>query len=560
MKLKNTLLIALLLVGSHLALAGNGGELFGPYRFHSAEATFGDSLKKAPANWFNLDPTDDEVRGVGTEKAFKELLEGKKSETVVVAVIDSGIDTEHEDLKDVMWVNRGEIAGNGVDDDGNGYVDDIHGWNFIGGKNGEHVNHDTFELTRLYAAYSKKFEGVDPESLSRKEKKEYDYFKELETAFQEKLTEVKQNYMGYSNFLMGYKKAKALIEAYLGVEELTLEAVKSVDSPDKIVSNSVSLLAYAMENGLNEEEIQEGIDYFKNQLDYGYNVEFDPRPLVGDDYDDLDERYYGNADVQGPDAEHGTHVAGIIAASRLNGKGMNGVADNVRIMALRAVPNGDERDKDIANAIYYAVDNGAKIINMSFGKSYSPHKKAVDDAVKYAEKKGVLFVHAAGNDHKNLDEANNFPNRNYENSRRSADSWLEIGASSWGGADNFVANFSNYGKTTVDVFAPGVDIYSTVPGSEYKDNSGTSMAAPVASGVAALILSYYPDLNSDQVKDIMMRSSLKYQGLQVNMPGTRGNEEGMEMVDFSELSISGGIINAYEALKMAESMSLGNKK
>ncbi|MFN3316269.1 MAG: S8 family serine peptidase, partial [Raineya sp.] len=289
-----------------------------------------------------------------------------------------------------------------------------------------------------------------------------------------------------------------------------------------------------------------------NALEYGYNEKFDPRKIVGDNPKKLREKGYGNNDVKGPDAFHGTHVAGIIAANRDNNLGIKGVANNVLIMPIRAVPDGDERDKDIANAIYYAVDNGAHIINMSFGKAYSPNKAFVDEAVKYAEAKGVLLVHAAGNDAKNLEVEANFPNRTYADNGKEATNWLEIGASSWHNSDSkFVANFSNYGKSKVDVFAPGVDIYSTVPDKNtYKHASGTSMAAPATSGVAALLMSYYPTLTAVQVKEILMKSSIKY-SQNINKPGEKDNTD----TKLSDLCITGGIINAYEAVKMAEEMT-----
>lgn len=560
MKLKSLLVAGAIVAQAQVVTAVTPGDLYGPFRYHSENATLEDTLKKAPRDWFLLDPEADQFRGIGSEKAYKELLKGKKSSTVVVAVIDSGIDIEHEDLKDNLWVNEDEIPDNGIDDDNNGYVDDVYGWNFIGGASGENVNHDTFELTRQFVKYRDMYEGKNREELSRKEQQEYDYYKTLEETFMGKVHEMRQGLAGYTNLYKGYKDATTLMKAYIGVEELTLEELQGVDSPDSRIQNAVGLLMYVMENGLDEEQFEEALDYFKNNLQYGYNTEFEPRSIVGDTYEDLDDRYYGNNDVTGPDAKHGTHVAGIIAAARGNNTGMDGVANDVKIMTIRAVPNGDERDKDVANAIYYAVDNGAKVINMSFGKAYSPDKEAVDKAVKYARKKGVLLVHAAGNDSKNVDVENNFPSRTYLNSKREASNWLEIGASSWGDTTNFVANFSNYGKKSVDLFAPGVDIYSTIPGSEYEHLDGTSMAAPVVSGVAALLLSYYPDFTADQVKDILMKTVVKYDGLRVNMPGTKNQESGQEMVDFSSLSITGGVVNAYEALKMAQSMKLKNTR
>jgi cell wall-associated protease len=299
------------------------------------------------------------------------------------------------------------------------------------------------------------------------------------------------------------------------------------------------------------DQLKEGVDHYKVAVDYGYNTTFDSRTVIGDDPTKVDEKNYGNNDVEGPDARHGTHVAGIIGANRTNSVGIRGIADNVRIMVVRAVPNGDERDKDVANAIIYAADNGARIINMSFGKSFSPQKEAVDKAVKYAESKGVLLIHAAGNDNDDLDEKLNYPNRNYKKGGV-AKNWLEIGASAFGADDQFVGSFSNYGKKSVDLFAPGVQIYSTVPNDKYENLQGTSMACPATTGVAALVLSYFPDLSPGQLKEVLLQSTRKFDNLKVTKPGTKD-----EKVNFSELSTTGGIVNAYEAVKLA--MTLKSK-
>jgi subtilisin family serine protease len=498
--------------------------------------------EKAPENWFNLDPQLDNVRGVSSERAYNELLKGKTGRTIIVAVIDSGVDITHEDLQGKIWVNTKEIAGNGKDDDKNGFVDDVNGWNFLGGKNGKNVVQDSYELTREYVRLSKKFgkkaDTKDPE---------YAYYEKVKKELDEKRKEKEEQ----SLQLKPMYDAIQTIRKELGSKPLTADNVKNISSVDKKVMDAKNIVSYLYTVDSPEELEEYYNKVIKNALEYGYNPKFDPRKIVGDNPKKLREKGYGNNDVKGPDAFHGTHVAGIIAANRENALGIKGVAQNVLIMPIRAVPDGDERDKDIANAIYYAVDNGAHIINMSFGKAYSPDKKFVDEAVRYAESKGVLLVHAAGNDAKNLEEENNFPNRKYADTGKEASNWLEIGASGWSNDNSkFVANFSNYGKSKVDVFAPGVDIYSTVPDKNaYKNASGTSMAAPTTSGVAALIMSYYPKLTATQVKDILMKSSIKYTQ-KINKPGEKGTNALM-----TDLCISGGIVNAYEALKMAEEMS-----
>jgi cell wall-associated protease len=276
--------------------------------------------------------------------------------------------------------------------------------------------------------------------------------------------------------------------------------------------------------------------------------------VVKDNYADFNDKYYGNNDVfvSNKSALHGTHVSGIIAAARGNGKGMDGVGDNVRIMSLRAVPDGDEHDKDIALAIRYAADNGAQVINMSFGKGFSPEKLWVDEAVKYAESKGVLLVHAAGNDAKDLDKSFNYPTPQLINGTR-PNNWITVGASGDPKAGGLSASFSNYGKNEVDVFAPGVKIYATVPGGNtYQNLQGTSMASPVVAGLAALILEYFPTLSAKQVKMVIEKSA-KNSGTKVNKPGSD------EMIESTELSRTGGIINAYEAVKLAATIK-GERK
>lgn len=511
----------------------------------------------APENWYNLDMGDDKVQGVSSEKAYKELLKGKKSQTIVVAIIDSGVDEEHEDLKDVMWVNKGEIAGNGIDDDKNGYIDDIHGWNFIGGANGENIDKDSYELTRVYTMLKNKKRNKKEEARYQKVKEEFD---SKVKGMQENLQQMTM-IVGVINSVNEGLNGKPATAA-------NIKAMKAEDDKTKMAKQvfESAFLPQLLEQGGSETDTLDldemvkaykgGLDYYQSSLEYGYNEEFDPRNIVGDDYSKSREMFYGNNDVTGPDATHGTHVAGIVGAVRTNNLGSKGVADNVRLMSVRAVPDGDERDKDVANAICYAVNNGAKIINMSFGKGFSYDKKRVDKSVRYAEKKGVLLIHAAGNSALNTDMEDNYPNR-YKNDdeSKSYSNWIEVGALSWKSGADAPATFSNYGKKNVDLFAPGVDIYATTPGSEYEALSGTSMAAPVTAGVAALVWSYYPSLTASELKQILIRSTIKNNGY-VNLPGSGGEKQ----VEFSTLSSTSGVVNAYAALKLAEEITANKKK
>lgn len=509
-----------------------------------------DDPTKVPTNWFHLDPATDHYKGVSSEKAYAELLKDKKSKTVIVAIIDSGIDIEHEDLKDNIWTNKDEIAGNGIDDDKNGYIDDIHGWNFIGNAKGEMIKDDNLEVTRLYVKYKKLYKGKTASDFKGKKLADFNDYLEIKKDFESRVNKAKLSLANIEGFVTAINNADSTMKAELKKDDYTIEEVKAFESEKENVKKAKQVLGYTDMMKISVEDMQDGLDYYKDQLEYNLNTEFEPRSLVGDDYENKKEKYYGNNKVKGPDAMHGTHVAGIIGAVRNNNVGIDGIANDVKIMVLRTVPNGDERDKDVANSIYYAVDNGAQIINMSFGKSYSPYKKVVDKAMKYAEKKGVLLVHAAGNEGQNNDLKNNFPNAGYLKSSKRCKTWIEVGASSWHEKDNFAADFSNYGKKTVDVFAPGVQIYSTIPDNKYKNLQGTSMASPVVTGVAALVLSYYPELTAVQLKDIILKSISDFGSYEITVPGEKS-----EKTEFKNLSQTGGIVNAYKSLKMAESMS-----
>lgn len=524
---------------------------------------FGDTTDVA-RDWFLRDPESDRLQGVSVEKAYTTVLAGKPSRSVLVAVIDSGIDINHEDLKDVIWTNPGEIPANGIDDDKNGYVDDIHGWNFIGGKNGN-VDNDTYELTREYMRLKGKYEDEGSKKINRKNKEEFAYWKKIESrynSYREKsekdFKECDQQLTIYKSFNENLIKSIDIIKSAYNTSTIDRKTIDTITTNDKKIQFSKYIIGVIFENSSDDDSLDEitaeldyiiqhngtVCDHYKIAIEYGYNQSFNSREVIGDDYNNLNEKNYGNADVIGPDPSHGTHVAGIIGANRTNNLGIKGIADNVRIMVIRAVPNGDERDKDIANAIIYAVDNGAKIINMSFGKDYSPQKEAVDKAVRYAESKNVLLVHAAGNDKDNIDVETNFPSRFYADGKE-AKNWIEVGASSWGAGKDFVGYFSNYGKKTVDLFAPGVEIYSTTPDNNYENNNGTSMASPVTAGVAALLMSYFPDLTAVEVKEIILASTRKFDGLKVVRP------DSTEEVNLGQLCITGGVVNAYEAVKLA---------
>ncbi len=495
-------------------------------------------------DWHNLDLKTDTVFGISTEKAYVELLKGKKSRPVIVAVLDGGVDTAHEDLQPIIWNNPKEKPGNRKDDDKNGHIDDMHGWNFIGSDKGN-VHYDNLEVTRLLRANKNKYDSLslapdrDSAFLTRYEKMK----KEVDQALGNARTTLR-------NITM-FKKIFDTLLVRIGKDNPTKEDLAAYQPRDGMEEHVIKTLGNVMQDGMDvatfrSQELDEGLKHFQSRVEYMYNMDFDPRPIVGDDYNDDGQKNYGNADVTGPDATHGTHVSGIIAAVRDNGIGIQGIADNAVIMAVRVTPDGDERDKDVANGIRYAAENGARVINMSFGKAYAWDKKAVDEAVKYAMSKDVLIVHAAGNDGKNLDSLDNFPNRHYADKSGDAGAWIEVGASGWKDDESLAAPFSNYGKTSVDVFAPGEQIHSSIPGSKYASFDGTSMASPVVAGLAALIREYYPKLKAAQVKEIILNSVVKVDhNVTITVNGAP------RQVPFSSLCISGGIVNVYQALKLA---------
>lgn len=533
--------------------------LFSVAIFISAAAIAQKATNEIPKNWYQLDKATTGYYGVSLDKAYAFVKAKKiKSTQVIVAVIDSGIDTLHEDLKPVLWTNPKEIPGNGIDDDHNGYIDDVHGWNFLGGKDGRNVKEDSYEGARVYNTLKTKYgEGIpDESSIAPEEKAEVAMYKK---AKQKIVGEINPSEIAFlKQLLPALLKGDSVIAKELGKEEYNCtDLIKYTSTNPSASKTKMFLMELCKANSSDEISNKQIVEELQGNLRKADAAQNGPKEyrkeIVQDDESNISDRIYGNNDIMTATPFHGTHCAGIIAAVRNNGKGINGIADNVRIMMVRAVPDGDEHDKDVANAIRYAVDNGAQVVSMSFGKEFSPEKKWVDSAVKYAESKGVLLVQAAGNDAKNVDSSDNFPTPVYLDNGKKATNWITVGASGDPKNGGITASFSNYGKKGVDVFAPGVQIYSTIPGgTNYGNASGTSMACPVVAGAAAFLLEYYPKLSASQLKYIIEKSAVA-PDVEVNTPGTA------DKVKLSELSVSGGILNVYEAIKLAATLT-GDRK
>lgn len=495
--------------------------------------------RRAPDRWWHLETLEGGVPSTDLDGAHALLAGRAPAREVVVAVIDGGVDVQHEDLDDVLWVNGDEVPGNGLDDDRNGYVDDVHGWNFIGGADGRHVHHDTYEMTRLHAAcVGGAAAGGTPRpgpDLCAEVAAAYEAEREELTGLARQIEQIQQIYP----ILVG------ILGAAVGAEP-TLENVGELVPADPRTAEARSIFLQLAAAGIDEELLAEEAEQVGNRLRYGLDTDFDPRPVVGDDYGDPTERYYGNGDVEGPDPSHGTAVASVVAAERDNGVGIDGAAGaGVRLMIVRAVPEGDERDKDVANAIRYAVDNGADVVNMSFGKDFSPYREVVEEAIRYADARGVLMVHASGNDGADLRGSRNFPSPAYADGSSPA-LWIEVGASAWQTPDSLAASFSNYGAGQVDVFAPGVAIRAAAPDDDYEPSDGTSVAAPVVSGIAGLLLAYFSDLDAAGARRLILETATDMSRQDVARPG---GEEGI--VPFGELSSTGGVVNAAAAVRRA---------
>lgn len=519
------------------------------YAFSTVQAQQNSQKQQnLPVNWHNLSSYNSGLYGVETDRAYQLLdsLNKKATKKVIVAVIDADLNVNHEDLQGRIWKNPKPGA--------KGYANDVNGWNFLGNKNGQNLVKVGTESFREYKRLKPRYDKVKAGELKTDaEKKEYAYFKAART-------DAKINsYVSFGNYTALITNAFSITDSIIKTtkfeQEPKVSDILKLKIQDSVLNEQYGVVTRSM---YKYSESTPWKDVYAAQLAENETVQqrikslddkASPRDLIGDAAD-LKDKYYGNANLLIPDSYHGTFVAGLVAAVRNNGIGINGVADSVAIMGIRAVPDGDEYDKDIALAIRYAVDNGAKLINMSFGKYFSPHSEWVNDAINYAGKKGVLLFHAAGNEGKNIDSVAFYPSALLKDNKR-ADNLIRVGASTPSGD---AATISNYGASNVDVFAPGVKIRSTGLDNGYQTADGTSLATPITTGVAALLWSYYPQLSAKQVKSILLTSVTSRKGQLTNTPG-----KSKKPVSFEKLSSTGGIVNAYQAVKMAEQLTKEKK-
>ena len=524
--------------------------------FLHAQSGITDPQKPLPKNWSHLDPTKDSIAGISLNQAY-ELLKGRTSQPVIVGIIDSGVDIEHEDLKDIIWKNPKETPDNNADDDKNGYTDDLTGWNFMGAKDGTTYTTDQEEVTQIYVLWKDKYDNANPKKLKGRAVEEYAIYQKAKDRFLKGYRANQAKRLAVSDSARFFAALDNLKPQLAGIpfEISSINALKPSSESTELAVKTVlgevfteQFRSFDIMFGLLKRAFPRLQEALMAETAKSFNLDNQGRKAVGDNPADPNEKFYGSPKLNLAGSEelamHGTHVAGIVGAKRGNNLGADGIADNVRIMTIAVVPsNGDERDKDVANGIRYAVDNGAKVLNMSFGKRYSPFKPQVDAAIRYAEERDVLIIHASGNNAENYDSIPAYPRPDYEDGR-TARNFMTVGNSTARLNENLPARSSNYGIRTVDLFAPGTDIESTIPRNNYAAFTGTSMAAPCVAGVAALLRSYFPNLTAVQVKDILMKSAYKPE-LSVIRPSSK------QQVPFSSLSISGGIVNAAGAVKMA---------
>lgn len=503
--------------------------------------------------WYYLDMEKDSVPGISLNKTYDSLLKNKKGREIIVALIDNEIDINHEDLKGQIWINPVEKPGNGIDDDNNGYVDDIHGWNFLGNSKGENVLYATFETTRILRKYKFDFDNISKEKVKSKDQENYINYLKAKEKYKKQYNDAVSSLEVAENIVADYFKAKDTLKPYFPDGKFTLEKLEKIDTSGNNLYPHIKLIKRVLFYGVDEKKMANGIESRKKYLNYYLNLDYDDRKIMGDNSDSLDDINYGNNNISGniKILDHGTRVSGIMVAHRNNNLGIKGISNNIKLISLCVSPIGDENDKDIALAIRYAVNNGAKIINMSSSKTFSLHSKWVTEALEYAAANDVLFIRSAGNSNMNLDDNATYPTPKHNPGKGIEDMFILVGASGPTIDQNLKARFSNYGKNTVDIFAPGVDIYTTQVENTYIKDSGTSLAAPMVSGVVSLIRSQYPGLTAKQVKKIILESGTSYD----TIVEIEDDEDTIKKVPFSELSKSGKILNAYNALRLAEKMA-----
>lgn len=499
-------------------------------------------------NWYHRTPNDS-MAGIAMDKAYEYVSNQKPKKKIIVALIDSQLDIYHEELRGAIYINPDEIPGNNLDDDNNGYIDDINGWNYLGTTKGGSIEVGNFQTTRIIRALQRKYGILDLKSFSIEDNNDSAL---LQSAIEDSKYGIEraQRFIDWAKNLKNlYFEAQERYSYVFVDKSYTLNILDSVVPKDEQEKKVLDNIRYLNKNNLSLEDINSLIEDAYARKYICYNLAYNPYAAIDSIPETLSYTGYGHGRVADNPIrkKHATQVAGPMMAKRGNLMGIKGVSNNIQLMVLAVIPYGASRDKDFINAVHYAVDNGARIINYSAGDFYLEHEKEFYEAIEYAHKNGVLFVASAGNSNKDIDDPFYYyhPTGNsFSNSTR-FNTFIKVGGINPEIGTKLKTKASNYGKKNVDIFAPGAYIKTTnATQSKYIVLGGTSIASSITSGVAAFILSYYPELSAAQIKDILLSSSTKYDKAVIIKDST--------VINFKELSRSGGVINAYNAIRMAE--------
>ncbi len=520
--------------------------------------------------WHWKDLEKEGVHGVSLFKAQQLLIESKLKPTpIVIAILDGGIDTNHHQIRPLLWNNPKEIPGNQIDDDKNGYIDDIHGWNFLGNATGQNVDKASDEKSRIYHRYKNEFKQEKLDSVNWDAKKKSTYTSWRQAAAEIVFTEEDADNLAFIKMAknavvkMGFILIREMEDSNFTAEKLeTYQPIGKITADTKI-SYLRTLQALGIDRMNGHQSIVDDLnEYIAGKEKAAISLETPPEDIrkliIKDRYEDLKDQYYGNNNITGPNAKHGTHVAGLAAGIIDTIFTKSNFNNPIKLMGVRVVPDGDEYDKDIALGIRYAVNNGAKIINMSFGKSFSPEQAWVDSAIRYAASKDVLIIHSAGNESYDLNNKTVYPSPYSSSFNNKAINMITVGASSDPIiAESLLTDFSNYGNQIVDLFSPGNKIYSSLPNQTYGFTNGTSMSAPILSHIAAIVRAYFPKLSAIEVKAILLQSCWKPEDENSIFPIPQKDQS----KKLKELSAEGGIINAALCIQNAiKFQSNKNKK
>jgi subtilisin family serine protease len=532
-------------------------------------------------NWHHLAP-EDGVFGAAIERAHAAARESglrPARRPITIALIGGGIDISHKAISDIIWVNRRERRINGRDNDRNGWIDDRHGWNFLGNDTmtinslstmgdreflrlKDKYNHFLFVEDGIAYMFDDEL-GALVETEPPADMEEFEYF--LRVVTESELAETNRGVMlakavvwyireighsmrmaypervltrtDFGEFVRAQQSTTAMQDALFAFIDLMFMSANTEDWN--------TMAAFADTEFIPIQELRH-----ERAMARRFPRE---RELIGDDPNDLNDKGYGNNNLLANNALRNTMIAGIIGAGGGQSE-IRGITNNVQIMTLRIEADfGEPYMKDMALAIRYAVEQGADIIQLGATNRLFPRHQShwVEEALRYAEQRNVLVVIPVRDLSSNLDDFPFYPNRNLSTGTLS--NIITVAASDSLGNPFLWANFS---ETELDIFAPGVEIKSAMPGNRYAIDSGSAYAAAMVTGVAAFIKNYFPQITPAQMRQLLIDTVTDRSDAEVEKQyrATAGSMRGRIATDlflFSDLCVSGGILNAERAIKEA---------